>query len=102
MKSVLFKILILIVGVFYLIAFFEIDIKDYKQTWNDQYDSYILNVKCDQGNAVDFGGLNAFEPQEPAQLVTFPDAAGHILFGSFISNRFTVSRLYLRHEVFLI
>ncbi len=45
MKNSLSKILLFIVGIFYLIAALEIEVFDCKQTWGDECDTYTISVK---------------------------------------------------------
>ena len=41
MKFVFSKILVLVIGICCLLAFLEVDISNFKQTWHDEYDTYI-------------------------------------------------------------
>lgn len=51
MSKPLFKIFILIAGLFYLQAAFEVNTENIKNTWGDEYDTY---VHADNSNSVHF------------------------------------------------
>lgn len=103
MKGYLFKFLILSIGIFYLLAFLEVRIGDYGQTYGDEYDTYIVE---DVGEkiAVEISKSLTFTPNLQVWLaLTFLDffrtnkhLIGLILFSS------PPQKLHLRYSVFII
>lgn len=102
MKRCLSDMFIVTVGVIYVMAFLEIDVSNYKQTWDDPYDSYTISLKTGS-NAIakpDIQKLSA--ASESTRDFLFTDTPVTLFLQPFIRKFRLAVCLYLRHAVFLI
>ena len=74
MKKAIFYIALLLLAIFYFIAFFEINICNYHQTWHDDYDTYITTSSTSEISLV----LHKVQIPKIHQVFSSPYASGSL------------------------
>ncbi len=103
MKTAFSKIVVITIGIFYLFAFFEVDVKDYKQTYGDEYDTYIHAEKQDVSSSQKIAKYLDFTFELPHSFLLADDFIAKDFTDLFSpSPPFSPPKIYLRNSVFRI